>query len=227
MPPFTRQVPLPVLMLLVLGVVLLMGFGALAVGDIWGWEWTRGLVGMKTQKPQQQQQQGRQVVPLPEMPSVNDQNGVESSRASQHQGQHMPFETFVPEFPPVALSVRDDMLFQDPGERGHEAWMRMLPLGNGLVKVKSPRRYGLPKSQRWRDRTGLEGGGDAEVYEVAVVRELECLLMIREIAGELMAGTHAGKRVEERERLDVERCLDHCKFVPGICGWSGSLRLLQ
>lgn len=130
-----------------------------------------------------------------------------------------PPEPFVPQFPSIALPVRDDPAFQDPGEPGHEAWLRMLPAGNGLVQVRHPSQYGLPRSEKQTDGYGREVA-DVEVYEVAVVRELECLLVVRELLGryeELGKGYHGqgggkqGEVVQDWERVDALRCLDHCK----------------
>lgn len=116
-------------------------------------------------------------------------------------------EGAVPSFPPVRLAVRDAMEFQDTGERGHEAWLRMLPEGDGLVKVAQPRRHGLPQSQRLVDEAGGVVG-DVEVFEVAVVRELECLLAVRQLLGRYEGRE---KEVTEDETRDVHRCLDHLR----------------
>lgn len=115
----------------------------------------------------------------------------------------------VPSFPRVRLAVKDMLEFQDNGERGHEAWLRMLPEGDGLVKVAQPRRHGLPPSQRWVDAQG-EVAGDVEVFEVAVVRELECLLVVRQLLGRL---EEKGKAIEmnHHEKRDAHRCLDHLR----------------
>ena len=95
----------------------------------------------------------------------------------------------------------------------------MLPAGNGLVQVRYPSQYGLPRSEKQTDGYGREVA-DVEVYEVAVVRELECLLVVRELLGryeELGKGYHGqgggkqGEVVQDWERVDALRCLDHCK----------------
>lgn len=110
----------------------------------------------------------------------------------------------VPSFPLTRLAVRDEPAFQDVGEAGHEAWLRMFPRGNGLVRVEEPRKHRLPRSRRVLGRDG-RFVGEAEVFEVAVVRELECLLAVRDLLRrweEVLGGTWDGRR-----------CLDHCEFV--------------
>jgi hypothetical protein len=121
----------------------------------------------------------------------------------------------VPSFPLTRLAVRDEPAFQDVGEAGHEAWLRMFPRGNGLVRVEEPRKHRLPRSRRVLGRDG-RFVGEAEVFEVAVVRELECLLAVRDLLRrweEVLGGTWDGEGLEDWERRDGRRCLDHCEFV--------------
>ena len=212
MPSFARSVPFQVQLLLGLAVLLLLGalWATLTEGiDVGRWiHKTRDIT----------TQSGKRT-------SYVERDGKDHTHAHEreHTPEHMhatPTSTlFRPLLPHnISLAVYDDLAFQDPGEKGHEAWVRMLPAGNGLVVVEQPRRHGLPRSERLVDYLGgakakNEGRKeDAEVFEVAVVRELECLLIIRDLLGEVFGAAADGRSgVQEWERREAGRCLDHCK----------------
>jgi hypothetical protein len=199
--------------LLALCIVLLLGFLGLAVADVYGWKFhvpflgpTRA--GFEPIWREEQTTHHVRVTPIGAPASAYSTALPYPSEAIVREPVIL--EKFVPAFAWVPLAVYDSAAFQDPGEAGDQVWLQMLPEGNGLVKVSQPRRYGLPLSQPWRAKHGGKKWGtsedgydeEAEVFEVAVVRELECLLMVRAIlSNEMEAGP------------EVWRCLDHCELL--------------
>jgi hypothetical protein len=109
--------------------------------------------------------------------------------------------------------------FLDNGDKGHKAWFHLLPAGHAQVKVVHPSRLGLPKSDSWSAPGHDEGRSDAEIYDVSVVRDLECLMMLREVLNRF-AGK--GDRLEQftNEELGIvtRSCMDHCTcHYPLLC----------
>ncbi|OQU95994.1 hypothetical protein CLAIMM_02138 isoform 2 [Cladophialophora immunda] len=83
--------------------------------------------------------------------------------------------TFAPPFGEAPSVFADRYEFQLQGARGDRAWLRMFPKGDGRISVRHPREYGLPSSAAAFDGDG-HAISDTEIYDVAVVRQLECLV---------------------------------------------------
>jgi hypothetical protein len=208
--------------LLTFAIFLLLGFLGLAVADVYGWKFhvpflgpTRA--GLNAIWREEQTTHHIRVTPLGAPASAYSTALPYPSEAIVQEP--VIFEKFVPTFPWIPLAVHDSAAYQDPGEAGHEAWFQMFPQGNGLVKVSQPRRYGLPQSQPWRAKYGGKKWGtsedgydeEAEVFEVAVVRELECLLRVRAVISDMFEDRSIVNGMEARS--EVWRCLDHCELL--------------
>lgn len=75
----------------------------------------------------------------------------------------------------IASTFTDRFAFQHQGPAADRAWLGMFPRGGGRVAVRGPRAYGLPSSTAAVDEQG-NALADVEVYDVAVVTQLECLV---------------------------------------------------
>ncbi|EXJ71016.1 uncharacterized protein A1O5_06009 [Cladophialophora psammophila CBS 110553] len=115
-------------------------------------------------------------------------------------------QTFAPSFSETPSVFADRYEFQLPGTRGDRAWLRMFPKGDGRIAVQHPRKYGLPSSA-----SAVDGDGHAifetEIYDVAIVRQLECLAFIRQILIDYDHEHHP----HVHERAHVFHCLDHVR----------------
>ena len=71
----------------------------------------------------------------------------------------------------------DQHAFQLSGPKGDDAWLKMFPKSDGRVSVLDPRRYGLPSSAAAVDGDG-HSISNTEIFEVAVVKQLECMVSL-------------------------------------------------
>ncbi|KIX97667.1 uncharacterized protein Z520_06445 [Fonsecaea multimorphosa CBS 102226] len=115
-------------------------------------------------------------------------------------------QTFTPSFGAAPSVFADRYEFQLQGSRGDRAWLRMFPKGDGRVSVRHPRKYGLPPSAAAVDGDG-QAVSDTEIYDVAVVRQLECLAFIRQILIDYDHEQHP----HVHEKAQVYHCLDHVR----------------
>lgn len=186
--------------LLGLTIVLLLGFLGIAWADVHGWEVPFLAIGRK-----------RGELPKEPLPQAFIPAAIQQEK--EWNGRKQGPGHLIPSFPPISLAVHDDPSFQDPGEVGHEAWERMLPRDYNGIVVQQPRRYGLPRSKR------LQEGNEAEVLEVAVVRELECLMEMRSMLEDVFDSKDAVDKLSGGKRREARRCLDHRKLEP-TCSFS-------
>ncbi|ETI26966.1 hypothetical protein G647_10065 [Cladophialophora carrionii CBS 160.54] len=82
----------------------------------------------------------------------------------------------------------DQHAFQMPGAKGDRAWLNMFPKGDGRVKVRDPEM-----------RT--------QIYDVAVVKQLECLAFLRHILIDYSHEQHP----QAHEISRAYHCLDHVR----------------
>ncbi|OAP55007.1 hypothetical protein AYL99_10707 [Fonsecaea erecta] len=115
-------------------------------------------------------------------------------------------KTFAPPFGEAPSVFTDQYEFQLQGARGDRAWLRMFPKGDGRISVRYPRKYGLPSSAAAVDGDG-HSISDTEIYDVAIVRQLECLAFIRQILIDYDHEQHP----HVHERAQVFHCLDHVR----------------
>ncbi|KAH0842311.1 hypothetical protein FOPE_07525 [Fonsecaea pedrosoi] len=115
-------------------------------------------------------------------------------------------KTFAPSFGELPSVFADRYEFQLQGAKGDRAWLRMFPKGDGRISVQHPRRYGLPLSAAAVDGDG-HPVSDTEIYDVAVVRQLECLAFIRQILIDYDHEEHP----HVHEKAHVFHCLDHVR----------------
>ncbi len=90
-------------------------------------------------------------------------------------------ESFGPSGVTVKAVFVDQDAFQLQGARGDRAWLGMFPKGDGRVLVSNPRRHGLPVSAGAVDGDGALVS-NAEIYEVAVVKQLDCMVCCPHLA---------------------------------------------
>ncbi|KAJ9606274.1 hypothetical protein H2200_009235 [Cladophialophora chaetospira] len=113
---------------------------------------------------------------------------------------------FGPPVEEVQAVFADQDAFQITGAWGDRAWIRMFPKGDGRVNVRDPRSLGLPRSA-----AAVDGNGgvvaDTEVYEVAVVKQLECLAFLRSTLIEYDHEMHPSAH----DRAHAFHCLDHIR----------------
>lgn len=106
-------------------------------------------------------------------PPAPEQRNLEQGAETRASG---PYQSLVPPFPTIHTTFQDDIPFQRLDELGDIVWRKLFPKGGGRLAVKHPRQYRLPHSVAAAVDEQGNAADDTEIYIVAAVKQLECLV---------------------------------------------------
>ncbi|OJJ69566.1 hypothetical protein ASPBRDRAFT_281622 [Aspergillus brasiliensis CBS 101740] len=88
----------------------------------------------------------------------------------------LPEESYFGHVPTSQMIFDDHAEFHDTTVRGDDSWDKLMPLGEGYLRIPHPRRFDIPPSSPI-----LNDPDAAELYMVSSVHQLHCLRILRDV----------------------------------------------